>query len=128
NFSIFLTPGGQYRLTPIYDVLSAQPSLDANQVPRKKFKMAMFVGTNRHYLVHDIVPRHFRQTADQAGIGATLLDGIFEDLVAHATARMQSVMDGLPPAFPQAMAASIADGLQNRLRQIETYLSGDTHA
>ena len=128
NFSIFLTPGGQYRLTPIYDVLSAQPSLDANQVARKKFKLAMSVGTNRHYLLYDIVPRHFRQTVDQAGIGASLLHGIFEDLAAHATARTQSVMDGLPPAFPQAMAASIADGLQNRLRQVETYLSGDTHA
>jgi len=31
NFSIFLAPGGRYRLTPFYDVLTAQPSLDAHQ-------------------------------------------------------------------------------------------------
>ncbi|RWD34912.1 MAG: type II toxin-antitoxin system HipA family toxin, partial [Mesorhizobium sp.] len=32
NFSIFLSPGGGYRMTPLYDVLSAQPSLDTDQI------------------------------------------------------------------------------------------------
>ncbi len=32
NFSVFLGPGGSYRLTPLYDVLTAQPSLDAHQI------------------------------------------------------------------------------------------------
>ena len=26
NFSVFLGPGGSFRLTPLYDVLTAQPS------------------------------------------------------------------------------------------------------
>jgi serine/threonine-protein kinase HipA len=29
NFSIFLLPGGRFRLTPLYDVMSAQPNVDA---------------------------------------------------------------------------------------------------
>jgi len=62
NFSIFLGPGGRFRMTPLYDVLTAQPSLDARQIPRKKFKLAMSVGKNRHYSVNEIVPRHFMQT------------------------------------------------------------------
>ena len=41
NFSIMLGPGGGFRLTPLYDVLSAQPSLDAGQIQQKKFKLAM---------------------------------------------------------------------------------------
>jgi len=36
NFSIFLSPGGGYRLTPLYDIVSAQPSLDAKQIGRNK--------------------------------------------------------------------------------------------
>jgi serine/threonine-protein kinase HipA len=32
NFSIFLGAGGRYRMTPLYDVLTAQPSLDAGQI------------------------------------------------------------------------------------------------
>ena len=31
NFSIFLAPGGGFRLTPLYDVISAQPLLDKNR-------------------------------------------------------------------------------------------------
>ena len=33
NFSVFLSPGGGFRLTPFYDVLSAQQAFDANQIP-----------------------------------------------------------------------------------------------
>ena len=49
NFSIFLGPGGSYRLTPLYDVLSAQPSLDARHIERKQMKLAMAVGETNHY-------------------------------------------------------------------------------
>jgi serine/threonine-protein kinase HipA len=123
NFSIFLTPGGRYRLTPLYDVLTAQPSLDTHQIARRKFKLAMAVGNNNHYAVCDIVPRHFLQTANQAGIGAALLHSIFEDLAATTMIRAQAVVDNLPPGFPQDMAESIANGIANRIRLIETYLS-----
>jgi serine/threonine-protein kinase HipA len=29
NFSVFLLPGGRYHMTPLYDVISAQPSVDS---------------------------------------------------------------------------------------------------
>jgi serine/threonine-protein kinase HipA len=44
NFSLFIHPGGGFRLTPLYDVMSAQPTLDAQQIPRKKMRLAMSVG------------------------------------------------------------------------------------
>ena len=56
NFSIFLAPGGGFRMTPLYDVLTAQPSLAAHQIQQKKFRLAMSVGKNRHYEIHDILP------------------------------------------------------------------------
>ena len=62
NFSIFLNPGGGFALTPLYDVLSAQPSLDARQIERKQMKLAMSVGSNNHYRIDEIQPRHFVQT------------------------------------------------------------------
>jgi serine/threonine-protein kinase HipA len=45
NFSLFLGPGGRFSMTPLYDVLTAQPSLDANQIRRNKFKLAMSAQT-----------------------------------------------------------------------------------
>ncbi len=43
NFSLFLTPGGRFQLTPLYDVLSAWPVIGrgSGQWPQQKFKMAM---------------------------------------------------------------------------------------
>lgn len=123
NFSIFLTPGGRYRLTPLYDVLSAQPSLDANQIRRKQFKLAMSVGKNRHYALDTVVPRHFVQTARIAGIGAPLVHSLFADLAANALRQASAVADALPAGFPQDMVDSILGGIAGRLRLIETYLS-----
>ena len=123
NFSIFLTPGGQYRMTPLYDVLSAQPSLDANQVQRKNFKLAMAIGKNRHYRMDEIVPRHFAQTAALAKVGAPLLATIFEDLAAHAERWTQHVVAELPPQFPEEMVRSVADGIARRVRMIDHMLS-----
>lgn len=43
NFSIFLLPGGRYRMTPLYDVISVWPVVGnaANQVPWRAAKLAM---------------------------------------------------------------------------------------
>ncbi len=123
NFSIFLTPGGRYRMTPLYDVLSAQPSLDAHQIQRKKFKLAMSVGKKRHYALGDVVPRHFEQTADIAGIGAPLVRSLFADLAANVPHQTSAVIDAVPSGFPQEMIDSIAGGIADRIHLIENYLS-----
>lgn len=63
-----VSPGGTYRLTPLYDIVSAQPSLDAGQIRRNKLKMAMAVGNKRHYTMESILRRHFVQSAEKGGL------------------------------------------------------------
>jgi hypothetical protein len=46
NFSIFLSPGGRFRMTPLYDVMSAQPNIDAGEIPRNRMKLAMAVSVH----------------------------------------------------------------------------------
>ncbi|PNG24406.1 type II toxin-antitoxin system HipA family toxin [Methylocella silvestris] len=116
NFSIFLSPGGRFRMTPLYDVLTAQPSLDDGQIPRKKFKLAMSVGTNRHYAIHDIVPRHFLKTADIAGVGSPAMKAIFEDIAANTERQAKAVIAALPKSFPEQLVASTMAALSHRLR------------
>ncbi|EHK53973.1 type II toxin-antitoxin system HipA family toxin [Allomesorhizobium alhagi] len=125
NFSIFLTPGGRYGMTPLYDVLSAQPSLDAGQIQRKKFKLAMSVGKKRHYALNDIVPWHFVQTAEIAGIGSSMIRTLFADIAASALSQTSAVIDALPHGFPQDMTESIYNGVVHRVRLIDTFLTGD---
>ncbi|HEY8007538.1 MAG TPA: type II toxin-antitoxin system HipA family toxin [Methylocella sp.] len=118
NFSIFLTPGGRFNLTPLYDVLTAQPSLDSNQIPRKKFKLAMSVGKNRHYAIHDIIPRHFMQTAELAGVGTSVLMSIIEDLAAKAEKRAATAINSLPERFPDQLISSVMAGITDRVRHL----------
>ncbi|MDW6025884.1 type II toxin-antitoxin system HipA family toxin [Mesorhizobium sp. BAC0120] len=114
NFSIFLDPGGRFRMTPLYDVLTAQPSLDAGQIQRKKFKLAMSVGKSRHYPVLDIMPRHFVQTTDIAGVGKPLMRPIFDDLAAHTQRQADEVFNALPKGFPQQLIESVRSAIEAR--------------
>ncbi|WP_192254238.1 type II toxin-antitoxin system HipA family toxin [Mesorhizobium silamurunense] len=114
NFSIFLGPGGRFRMTPLYDVLSAQPSLDAGQIPRKKFKLAMSVGKSRHYSVHEIVPRHFAQTAAIAGVGIPVMRRIFEDIAGNAQKQADTVISSLPHGFPGQVVDSLRSAIGRR--------------
>jgi serine/threonine-protein kinase HipA len=123
NFSIFLSPGGRFHMTPLYDVLSAQPSLDAGEISRNKFKLAMSVGRSRHYLVNNITPRHFIETAGIAGVGSPVMRGIFNDIAANAERQAKAVIASLQPGFPEQLIEAVTSGIGRRAA-----LLGDTSA
>jgi serine/threonine-protein kinase HipA len=119
NFSIFLRPGGRFRLTPLYDVMSVQPAVDASQLRRNRMKLALAVGDSRHYVVHEIMPRHFLQSAAKSGIPATVVQSILDELLESAQTAVSKVMEDLPAGFPAELARSIVGGLRSRLRLVE---------
>jgi len=119
NFSIFLRPGGRFRLTPLYDVMSVQPAVDASQLRRNRMELALAVGDSRHYVVHEIMPRHFLQTAAKSGIPATVVQSILDELLESAQTAVSKVMEDLPAGFPAELARSIVGGLRSRLRLVE---------
>ena len=114
NFSIALGPGGRFHLTRLYDVLTAQPSLDAGKIQPKQFKLAMSVGKNRHYQVKGILPRQFLQTAALAGIGERLVCKIFEDLAAEVLDQTDEVIAALPGDFPDQILTSVKRAIRER--------------
>jgi serine/threonine-protein kinase HipA len=120
NFSVFLAPGGRFRMTPFYDVLTAQPSLDAHQIRRNQFKLAMAIGNSRKYRIFDIHGRHFVETGRSAGLSAQLI-GQAIDEIRQAFEPAFSAIEGLLPAhFPQAIHAGVLAGARERLRQLGT--------
>jgi serine/threonine-protein kinase HipA len=119
NFSIFLRPGGCFRLTPLYDVMSVQPAFDAGQIRRNNMKLAFAVGDNRHYVISEIMPRHFEQTAAKSGVSVSLIQALFTELLEAEQAAVEKVLKDLPPRFPQELAESITSGLRARLRLLE---------
>ncbi len=119
NFSIFLGSGGTYHLTPLYDVLTAQPSLAACQIERKDMKLAMSVGTNRHYKIGEIQRRHFSQTGEEAGLPRTLVRDAIEETAARANQAMAQIESELPADFPAAIHSAVEDAVIARLRFLQ---------
>ena len=124
NFSIHLLPGGRFRLAPLYDVLTAQPSVDAGQIRRNKMKLALAIGKTRHYVVDTIAPRHFKETAAQAGVADGIMDAIFSDLRENALNTLKAAASTLPKAFPEPLTASVIRGFKSRLRLLELSRGG----
>jgi serine/threonine-protein kinase HipA len=118
NFSIFLGAGGLFHLTPLYDVLTAQPYLDARQIERKKMKMAMSVGTNGHYKMDEIQGRHFVQTAQRAGVPEYIAIEALDEISGTAEKALEKVEKKLPPGFPEKIHACVVKGVKSRLRSI----------
>jgi serine/threonine-protein kinase HipA len=116
NFSIFLQPGGGYSLTPLYDVLTAQPSLDGRQIERKQMKLAMSIGNNNHYRIDEVLTRHYFQTAGAAGLSQSFIRSVIEDVAARIDEALASLEAELPVDFPQALHCSVNAGVQRRLR------------
>ena len=111
NFSLFLFPGGRFRMTPLYDIISVLPAYAAHQLNRKEMKLAMAVGDSRHYRPHKIHPRHFEQSAKAAGLGTMVVENIMDELkddIAGAIARTEQ---RLPKGFPMSLTEPIFDAL-----------------
>ena len=118
NFSIFLGRGGRFKLTPFYDVLTAQPSLDDRQIERKQLKLAMSVGESRHYRIDEIKGHHFIQTAQRAGLPSQLAIDVLEEVSQSASLAMNTVEKQLPKDFPEQIHNSLNAGLMARIKDI----------
>jgi serine/threonine-protein kinase HipA len=118
NFSIRLAPGGRFRLTPLYDIISTQPSLDADQITQNQMKLAMAIGTNRHYAVHTVVGRHFVQTAKTAGLPDKMVADVKAELGDTAAKSLDEALAALPKEYPEKIAGSITDGAKRRLKSL----------
>ena len=118
NVSIFLGPGGRFQLTPLYDVLTAQPSLDDRQIERKQMKLAMSVGDSRHYKIEEIKGQHFTQTAERSGLPGSLAKNALEEVAKSADLALKTVENELPVGFPEEIHASVKKALVSRLKKI----------
>lgn len=122
NFSIQLLAGaGRFKLTPMYDVMSGYPVIGTgpNQWPERKLKMAMaLLGSNRHYLAHNIQRRHFNSTAKEVGYGANA-EQLLQDFIARTPAIVEKVRSELPAGFSEKVADKILGGLLAAAGELE---------
>lgn len=121
NFSVRLLPGGRFRLTPLYDVMSVYPILGdgPNQWSPREVTMAMALfGKNRHYRMHEITRRHFNSTARQVGFGDDA-EALIEALVRKTPQAIAEVRADLPHGFNPHVAETILEGVRRAAEALQ---------
>lgn len=109
NFSVFIQPGGSYRLTPFYDILSAYPLLGGTGLHVSDLKLAMGLKASkgRKNAIDRIYPRHFFALAKAVGFPEAEMDNIMRTLAAQLPDALRRVNEQLPPGFSHKVASSI---------------------
>lgn len=121
NFSVAIEAGGQYRLTPLYDIMSAHPLIANKQLHEKKIKMAMALcGKNNHYHWHEIKRKHFLETAKAANYSVESAERILDSMLEKVEHVIQHVFDKLPAKFPRKIYQPIFDGMRSAKRRMRS--------
>ena len=108
NYAIIYEPGGAFRLTPLYDLISFLPY----QQRRSQLKLAMTIGGRRE--VNEIRLRHWVRAADRCGYPAERIVAHVKELTASlpdfaATVRTACRKSGLRHPILDQLVDQIAD-------------------
>jgi len=113
NFSVFIEARGRYKLTPLYDVISAYPIAEKRQLEWQNLKMAMSLKSkNRHYRWHTIQLRHWLSMATQCQFPEHTMKTIIEEVHDNMEHVIGAVSKNLPHDFPTQIAESVFSGMQ----------------
>ena len=118
NFSLFVLPGGHYRMTPLYDVLSAWPLIGMGpySLQHKKTKLAMAVrNKTAHYKLSEIQYRHWEALALRSGVEGAWPAML--EMTERLNAALISVEQRLPDGFPMQFAQEVFQGTRRHLEQ-----------
>lgn len=121
NFSIHLLANGRYRLTPLYDIISAWPITGSkqNQIHSSKLTLAMALrGKRKHYRVEAVARRHFNRTARLCGFGKDM-ESMIADVIEKTPSAIERVRARLPPDFPLRLFDQIASRVARAARQLD---------
>lgn len=99
---------------PFYDVISAQPIVDAGRLSHNRYKLAMSVGDNNCYRIEHISRRHFEQSAKTAGLPKGSVDQLCEKLAASIPIALEEMAQLVGNTVPAALVKSIARGVRAR--------------
>lgn len=126
NFSLQILAGGRYRLTPLYDVVSAWPIIGdgAAQLAPQRAALAMALrGRRKHYRIAEIRRRHFNEMAARCGVGtdAEHLIGELVDATPQVVARVAAQV---PAGFPQRVLDRVLRGLEQSAAKLASQSPG----
>lgn len=105
-------------MTPLYDILTAQPTFDAKQISHRDYKLAMRFGNSKHYKNLDVLGRHIKETGQRSALSQDVIAQTFEDIHQDAKKALDKVSAELPSDFPNELMDSIALIIEKRLKRL----------
>lgn len=120
NFSIFIEPEGRYRLTPLYDIMSAWPIIcDGSKMFQwQKLKLAMAVrAKNAHYRMAHIQRRYWNTVAKANGMGKDF-ESVIQQFITQTPRVLEAVSARLPAGFPTGVSEPILNGLLAQTKRL----------
>ncbi len=119
NFSVTIDVGGRYRLTPLYDVMSAYPIAAKRQLEWKDLKMAMAVKSkSTHYHWYNIQLRHWLAMSDKCNFPQENMQAIIDDVFDKMDEVIDKVSKSLPLQFPTHISEPIFDGMRKIKKRV----------
>ena len=99
--------------------MTAQPSLDARQIRRNAFKLAMSVGNSNKYRIMEITGRHFIEIGKKARIPQLVIRQALQEIRERGDEAFDRIERKLPRGFPEPIHASVKRAATARLHQLE---------
>ncbi|MDD2833991.1 MAG: type II toxin-antitoxin system HipA family toxin [Methylotenera sp.] len=121
NFSVTINEGGQFQLTPLYDVLSAWPIIgnQPNQIPYQKAKLAMAIRSkNAHYNFDDVARRHWQEFTRKLGVPNAFAE--MQHIADKIIEKIDSIYEELPERFPVGLIDNIKSGVEKHVSRFNT--------
>ncbi len=118
NFSIAYQPGGGLHLTPLCDVLAAQPVVDAGRIGQNRLTLAMSLGDNNYRRMDVVCRRHLDQTAKAAGLPKDSVDTICHKLKDLVPSALEAICGQVGNEVPVALRTSVVNGIQARFEAL----------
>lgn len=124
NFSLSIRPRGAYRLTPLYDVMSAWPLIGEGPglLSEHKVRLAMAVrSTNAHWKMKEIRRRHWLALGKRSGVlddDGHGMEKILDELIARTPDVVARIEASLPKGFPAEVADPVLRGLERAAKQL----------
>ncbi|WP_241973800.1 HipA domain-containing protein [Aliidiomarina iranensis] len=120
NFSIHIEPHGTYRLTPLYDIISAHTAIGGNglNIPDLKLAMSLRGSSGKKWRIYQIFRRHFLNTAKEAEFSPSRMSEIITTLCNKVDDVIERVKNDLPDDFPTRVSTPIFEGMLERKRRL----------
>lgn len=121
NFSITHLPNNQYKLTPLYDVLSIHPLIGnkTNQIAKQKVKMAMAIrGSQNYYHLHKIQYRHFITQGKSVGFTEQEVAEVINVVINNVDVVIDNVSALLPDHFPTNVSSKVFSGMKAQAKKL----------